>query len=105
MCALRQCVELFLAQTELQAGAIDRARAVLGDCALDWTSKFGDELAAYCSILAARIALEQGDDAGAGRIMADPRLDEWLGLRTLSPTWRLDFPAECRKLPDPKLCS
>jgi hypothetical protein len=100
----KRAIELFLAQNELEAGALDRATGALGNCAQDWGRKSAEELAAFCSILAARIARSRKDDAGARRIMADKRLDEWLALRTLSPTWRLDFPAECRKLGDPKLC-
>ena len=101
----KRMIELFLAQNELDAGGIGRARGLVGGCAQDWRGKFGDEVPAFCSILAARIALLRGDRTGARRIMADQRLDEWLTLRTLSPTWRLDFPAECRELPDASLCS
>jgi hypothetical protein len=100
----KRAIELFLAHNELEAGAIARASSALGDCARDWAGMQDDELAAYCSILRARIALARKQDAAARKIMADPRLDEWLTLRTLSPTWRLDLAAECRKLPDKSLC-
>jgi hypothetical protein len=100
----KRAIELFLAQNEFEAGALDRAARALGNCARDWAGVRDDELAAYCSILGARIALARKQEARARQIMADPRLDEWLTLRTLSPTWRLDLAVECGKLPDASLC-
>jgi len=100
-----RAIELFEAQSELEQGRLQALQGALGDCSADWANYSKSELPAYCTILSAHLALKQGQRDKAAQIMADKRLGEWLRLRTLSPTWRLDIPAECAKLGDPKLCS
>jgi tetratricopeptide (TPR) repeat protein len=104
----KRAIELFQAQNQLDLADSSTARnaqRLVGDCSNDWAVRSKTELPAFCSILAARVALEHGDPASAKRIMADPRLASWLSSPSLSPTWRLDLPAECRKLGDPELCA
>jgi tetratricopeptide (TPR) repeat protein len=103
----KRAIELFQAQTLLKLGgasSLASVEAILAGCAADWTASADTELPPFCSILSARVALKRGDSEVARRIMADPRLASWLRSPSLSPTWRLDLPAECRKLGDPKLC-
>jgi hypothetical protein len=106
----KRAIELYEAQFELALSARDqlahnRAEQLIGDCSQDWTKTGFDELATFCSILAAQDKLKRGDKAAAQQIMSDPRVKDRIRSRTLSTMMFLDFPAECSKLGDPTLCT
>jgi len=105
----QRTIELFQARSELALTATDqaalgRARAILDDCRDDRVTFAGNEISAFCGILLARSEIRQGNVARARSIVADPEVADWLGSPSLSPTWRFDFQAECRKLGRPELC-
>lgn len=103
-------IELYQARSELARaadddGALARAQALLGDCREDRVAFAGNEISGFCGILLARYALMRGDSARARAILADPEVGEWLESPALSPTWRFDFQAECRRLDRPDICT
>lgn len=105
----KRAIELMQADSELELAASDpralaRAEGLIRDCESDWTLSADAELPVYCSILTSRAALLRNDAARARRIMSDARLDNWLRSSALSPSWQLDFRAECRKLGVDSLC-
>lgn len=103
----QRMVALLQAQIELQGGgaaALRQAGELVGDCAADWLVSPEGELPIFCTILAAKLAMQAGRATTARELMRDERLASWLRSPSLSPIWRLDMQAECRTIGVPELC-
>lgn|GEM_PF-954033 len=106
----KRAIELFLIENALNNGAavtgvVGGAGQAPGDCEADRKRVKGEELATFCSLLAARIELRRGNAAEARRILAAPWLARPLAAVSLSPSWRIDFAAECRALGVAGVCA
>ena len=92
----KRAIEIFRVQTWLAMPARARpARAVLfatlGDCTAEWRKPDNDELAAFCDVQSARVAIAIGDRQGAAAILERLAMKKVAGRATLSERWRLDL--------------
>ena len=106
----KRAVELFLARAELdnaraEPSGLGGAGKLIGDCKADWSGAAADELPVFCSLLAGRLAVLEGNRAKAKLILADPRVATAAKNRSLTPRWHLDLPRTCRQIGDPGLCA
>ncbi|HWI86690.1 MAG TPA: toll/interleukin-1 receptor domain-containing protein [Sphingomonas sp.] len=94
-------ITLFMVRNWLLANARHRPTLaamtnMVGDCERDWREPASEELAAFCSLLQAQLAIARGDTAAARLILVKPRVATALASAALTPRWRLDFTQESR---------
>lgn len=105
----KRAAELFLARAELDNAKADpsglgRAGKLIGDCKGDWNDAVNDELPVFCSLLASRLAVLEGNSTKARRMAGAPRVVAAIRERALTPRWHLDFAKTCRQIGDPRVC-
>ncbi len=94
-----RAIELFEARTLMSAPAARRpsraeVEALLGDCHADAKRTSHAELAAFCTILRARLLAQAGDRAAAAALLAPVKSSPLLNGERLSELWSIDWRTE-----------